>query len=181
MGSKRAKPKKPEAIQPATQPKPEPELPVEEKTAGKKKILLIVLAILLVAVAIFALNAESLLGNLLRSQSGKATQKCQTITKVVINPGKIAISPKDPPVEMSALAYDIENVPVWQGVSYEWGISSSNTVGTLKQNNDLVTFTPLNKGTGDLFVKATNACTQTAVIGSVPVVVEPTLTPVVSP
>jgi len=153
---------------------PEVEVPIDQKqTVKKSTILIAVVAIFLVAVTIGALSVKNL--------SRKTAPQCQVISTIKINPEKIVISLEDKQLELSALAYDTENIPIWQGVSYEWGISSSNSVGTLKQNNDLVTFTPLNKGIGDLFVKATNACTQTAVIGSVPVVVEPTLTPVVSP
>ena len=165
MSVTRSKPGQTDDMQPVAQP----ELPVEQKAAGKKNTILIaVLAILLLAVVIGALNAK----NLSRNQSGKATSKCQTITKVKINPEKIAISPEDPPVELSALAYETENTPIWQGVSYDWGISSSNSVGTLKQNNDLVTFIPLKLGTGDLFVKATNVCTKTPVTGSIQVTIQ---------
>lgn len=126
----------------------------------KKLTPVLIIAILLLAVISGAFAANNLLG-------GTSLGKCQNISRVIINPGKVAISKDDLPIELSALSYDPTNTPIWTGVSYEWGISSSNSVGTLKPNNDLVTFTPLNIGTGDLFVKAKNACTKSPVIGSV--------------
>lgn len=175
MGSKRSKPKK-EIKKDVKAPVAQEELalPEDQKPARKKNTLLIaIIAIFLVAVIVGALNTMN--------QSRETAPQCQVISTIKINPEKIAISLVDKPLELSALAYDAQGSPIWQKVSYEWGISSSNSVGTFKQNNDLVTFTPLNQGTGDLFVKATNTCTQTAVIGSVPVVVEPTPTLPVSP
>jgi hypothetical protein len=182
MVSKRSKPKEnlEENVKvPVAQEMGEPQ---EQEPVEKKKNTLLIgfLAILAVILIVLALNANNLFGNL-GGKAGTEAPKCQVISTIKINPEKIAISLVDKPLELSTLAYDAQGSPIWQKVSYEWGISSSNTVGTLRQNNDLVTFTPLNKGTGDLFVKATNSCTQTPVIGSVPVVVEPTLTPPVSP
>lgn len=59
------------------------------------------------------------------------------------------------PVGISALAYDAQNKPIWSGVTYEWGVSSTGSIGSVSPiNRDVSTFTPLNPGTGDVFVIA---------------------------
>lgn len=58
-------------------------------------------------------------------------------------------------VGLSALAYDQYEWPIWSGVTYEWGISSANSVGSVSPINGTITnFTPLNPGIGDVFVIA---------------------------
>src|SRR3989344_2246437 len=58
-------------------------------------------------------------------------------------------------VGLSALAYDQNNNPIWSGVTYEWGISSSNSVGSLNPLQGTISnFTPFKTGTGDVFVIA---------------------------
>ncbi len=81
--------------------------------------------------------------------------------------------------QLSALVYDQNNKPIWSSVSYEWGISSTNSIGTLIQiNGNLATFLAQNPGSGDLWVKATfNGQT---VVKSIPVTVT-TVTPSPSP
>lgn len=56
---------------------------------------------------------------------------------------------------LSALAYDQNNLPIWNGVTYEWGVSSSNSVGSVNPIFGTITnFLPLNPGIGDVFVTA---------------------------
>ncbi len=84
----------------------------------------------------------------------RAVQWPQTLTKVNIDPGLITTSLSSAATNLSTLAYDQYNQPIVSGITYEWGISSTNTVGTLKTHDNLAEFTPLNTGTGDLYVVA---------------------------
>ncbi|MCR4263509.1 MAG: dockerin type I domain-containing protein [Candidatus Roizmanbacteria bacterium] len=58
-------------------------------------------------------------------------------------------------IGLSALAYDQDNNPIGNGVTYEWGVSSSNSIGSVHPVFGTVSnFTPLTMGTGDVFVIA---------------------------
>lgn len=70
---------------------------------------------------------------------------------------------------MSALLYDVNEDPVWSGVEYEWGMSSSNSIGTINSNHNIATFVPQNRGIGDLYVIA--RFQGESAIGSIPVCV----------
>lgn len=86
-------------------------------------------------------------------------------------------------VNMSVLAYDTNNNPIWTGVTYEWGISSTGSIGTLSQvTGAIATFIPINNGHGDIFVTARSG-SQT-INNSIPANVGPiipTSTPTPSP
>lgn len=78
-----------------------------------------------------------------------------TLTRVDINLPFITTSLDGKPVALSALAYDAQNRPMFSGVTYEWGISSTNSIGTVEPSDqNVASFTGLNPGTGDLFVTA---------------------------
>ncbi|MBI2028788.1 MAG: hypothetical protein HYT07_04230, partial [Candidatus Levybacteria bacterium] len=80
----------------------------------------------------------------------------QTLSRVEIQPASLTTRVGSPPIGFSALAYDTNNQPIWSGASYQWGISSTNSIATLSRTSgDIVTFNPLNVGIGDLFVNAT--------------------------
>jgi len=75
--------------------------------------------------------------------------------RVDINPGQVTAKVDGPSVGLSALAYGPSGEPVWDGVLYEWSMSSTNSVGTL--NSTLGTITeldPISVGYGDLHVIA---------------------------
>lgn len=95
----------------------------------------------------------------------KAVLWPQTLTRVLVAPGQITTSLSSSPTNLSALAYDQYDQPIVSGVTYEWGISSTNTVGTLNSLDNLAEFTPLNTGTGNLYVIARQSAIY--VIGSV--------------
>ena len=77
-------------------------------------------------------------------------------TRLPILPESATLQTTHPPIHFSTLLYDENNKPIWSGVTYEWGISSQNTVGTLfGVNGNIASFQPLNAGTGQLYVKAT--------------------------
>lgn len=108
------------------------------------------------------------------------------IGSVHINPEIILTDLKGENVYLSTLAFDTAGSPVWSGVRYQWGISTTNSIGILwpNSNEKLATFEPsaTNRGSGDIWVKAYDTNGQT-VIGSIPVYVgvTPTPTPTVLP
>src|SRR5690606_38584400 len=64
-------------------------------------------------------------------------------------------------LELSALAYDAVNQPIWNSIQYNWGMSSNNSVGSLMFGN-LETkrealFYAINPGEGDLWVTASDS------------------------
>lgn len=78
------------------------------------------------------------------------------LTRVRINPENPIYSLQNGKIiHLSALAYDHLGLPIFTGISYEWGISSQDSVGMLFSTAGSITsFKPLKTGTGDLFVKA---------------------------
>src|SRR3989344_1542854 len=101
------------------------------------------------------------------------------LASVHINPENIVSPLGGKNVNLSALAYDSYGNPIWSGVSYQWGISTTNTIGYLFPNTDdkLATFEPsrTTSGTADLWVTAFGLGTQ--VTHSIPVLVGVTPTP----
>jgi len=76
------------------------------------------------------------------------------IGSVSIQPSATVTSVNGDPIHLSALTYSTDFQPVWSNVEYEWGLSSTNSTGTLTTNHNIATFTPLNSGVGDLYVIA---------------------------
>ena len=61
----------------------------------------------------------------------------------------------------SALAYDTGNTPMYKDITYSWGISSSNSIGTLnKTSGNITNFYAQNIGTGSIWVIAQKENTQ---------------------
>jgi len=112
----------------------------------------------------------------------------QIPTKIYISPGKILTTYDSQPIRISAELLDQEGRPIKNGATFEWGLSSKYTVGTLIEvNQNLASFKPQNDGSGDIYVKATyeNSLVNKTLIGSIPVVVlrgdpQPTATPIAS-
>lgn len=92
---------------------------------------------------------------------------------VRINPGYISTDVKNTlDIGLSALAYDENGNPIWTGVFYEWGMSSTNSVGTISNTppgNNIATFKPLRPGVGSLYVNARYNSTNSLI--SIPVTV----------
>lgn len=79
----------------------------------------------------------------------------KVLTSVRINLSSIETTVGAQTEGLSALAYDQDNQPIWQGVSYEWGVSSASSIGILNPiYGNITNFQPLNAGTGDIFVIA---------------------------
>lgn len=88
--------------------------------------------------------------------SKATTPPPQVSAKVVIRPEQIISQPSGQPISVSALAYDPQGQPIQQGVTYEWDMSSSSSLGKIESHNDIATYYPTAAtGTGDLQVKAT--------------------------
>lgn len=78
-------------------------------------------------------------------------------SRVLISPGQIQTSsPSNPPIYLSAQAVDTSGSDLRTGVTYVWGISSTNSVGDLivQDNTAIATFIAKNTGHGDIWVKA---------------------------
>ncbi len=101
---------------------------------------------------------------------------------VNVSPGEI-ITALDKPVAMSTLAYDTNYQPIKSGVTYEWSMSSTNSIGSLDQTSGVINkITPQKLGFGEITIKATfngNSIIKTVpvhVLGSV----SPTPTPILT-
>ncbi len=145
-----------------------------------RRILFVLLVLVLLPVVVFAALNPTIF-------SPKASTALP-IAEVKINPGEIIAKPLGQEVHLSTLAYDTSGNPITAGVTYQWGMSSTNSIGTIVQeqgNGALGTFTPsANVGRGDLWVRAFAGTSQG--MGSIPVTVgttspTPTPTPISSP
>ncbi len=77
------------------------------------------------------------------------------LSSVQIQPADLKTQYNAKPIEMSALAFDFNNQPIWENVLYEWTMSSQDSVGNLtkilgKEN----IFTPTKLGFGEITVTA---------------------------
>ncbi len=127
----------------------------------KKKILLaLLLPFVIAGISLAALsvsNRSSSFDIRNRAAEPSSTPYLPLLTKVNISPGGLFYTYiGNSPTQLSALAYDQKNNPIWSGVTYDWGISSSQSIGSLSRttNSDITSFTPQNDGIGDLFVTA---------------------------
>lgn len=114
----------------------------------------------------------------------------QVLQSVEIHPSSINLSVDSKEIGMSVLAYDTLGKPIHSGVTYEWGMSSVNSVGNISPTTgDISNFQPLAAGYGELVVTARS--NGTFVQKSIPVVVSnsdgtiptliPTSTPTITP
>lgn len=77
------------------------------------------------------------------------------IARVDINPGSVESIMGGKNTQLSALAYDSSGNPITSGVSYQWSMSSINSVGTLSRTSgDITEFIPFNTGCGEITVIA---------------------------
>lgn len=101
------------------------------------------------------INAAGLLRDSWVINAGEMTATVPQISFVLIQPATLKIEMNRGAFGLSALAYDENNVPLWSGVTYEWGMSSANSVGKLGRLSGVIsTFTPLKPGKGEIYVKA---------------------------
>lgn len=144
----------------------------------KLSLAKIIVGLLIVALPLFVWVIR-------RNTDDQSKANVLPLGSVRINPEVIQTDINGPNVYLSALAYDTGGSPIWSGITYQWGISTTNSIGTLSNNpdNKLSTFTPsrTNHGRGDIFVTAFEGAAQ--VTRSIPVYVgvTPTPTPTQSP
>lgn len=162
-----------------------PNPPIEEQSSRsafhadkqpKQYMSFLFLGLLLAALFVTAFAVRK--SSQLRSKAAVA----QFIDHVLLSPGIIMTTKNAPPVELSVLAYDKNWMPIWQGVGYNWGMSTSGSVGTLALspgNDKIAVFRPLTAGVGDIFVTATNINGKG--FGSIQVFVDVTPTPTPTP
>ena len=84
---------------------------------------------------------------------------------VQINPGHITTTTTSAPVNLSAQAFTTNGIMIPSGISYEWGISSSGSIGQLTPNPSnpkLATFVPRLTGTGSIWVIARDSQSRSA-------------------
>ena len=148
----------------------------------------------LVPIAVSATPSEISWGpsvNVLSIAAGDNTNEnvlaAANVTSIEINPATISsiqiaqqtlpAATIGVPLYLSALAYDSQNNPLFNGITYQWGISSVASIGSLDPlDQNITTFTPENVGSGDIYVIATSGTQQ--VTKSVPVdVLAPVITP----
>lgn len=99
--------------------------------------------------------------------SSADTIKCMPMKKLEIHPGKIITYKNGESINISTLAYDYKDKPINNGITYKWGISSSNSIGNLMSNKDLATFIPKKVGIGNIYVYAKNNCSNRMVHKSI--------------
>lgn len=158
-------------VDPQISENPQAAEPEVKKPSTKQPFMFVILALAVIPLVLAVLNYQTIIGM-------AASIRCQPIQRVAINPGVITTTTKSLPIEMSTMAYDMNGKPITKGISYQWGISSNNSIGTVKARRDLGTFYPKNAGSGDLYVQAKNACTKVKTIGSIKVVVQSAVTAV---
>jgi len=165
-------------------PSPLPQLPerpytdvpgfTSDKNIKPAKHLPAYLPLLILLALLPLVTGAALLRQYFSSQAANSTVACsQKISTVRINPGKISAYLNNPPIPMSALAYDSLGRPIWKDVVYEWGMSSSNTIGNIIPKGQIAAFKPLNAGTGNIYTTGFY-CGQQAK-GSIPVIISPAL------
>lgn len=150
------------------------------KLSVQSRLILLILFFLTVGTLPILLNAVQT-----RTPPASKASGEQTIAKILFDPGEILTVPNAYKIELSALAYDANNQPIWSGVSYTWGISSTNSVGTLVQhadNDKLATFkSSQNVGYADIYVRAINTLGQATTSIPVFVGITPSPTPTGTP
>lgn len=128
-----------------------------------KKYLPIILLLLALPVTIIA-------GKQIQDLRNFAANESSVLGFVQINPGSLSTKVGEADTQMSALAYDPAGRPIWSDVTYEWSMSSTNSVGTLgATSGNISSFKALQPGYGDLHIIARMA--GQSVEKSVPVVV----------
>ncbi len=127
--------------------------------------------LLLAAAALFIIVPAALTTQNIVNEA-KSQPKCTPISHVEIYPGQVIAAVGSPELNLSAMAFDALGMTVIHAVKYDWGISSTGSLGRLKGKHDLATFAPSGPGTGDLYVRASNSCTKDGIVGSVKVIVQ---------
>lgn len=110
----------------------------------------------MIAVAMLTISLPTTLVLLNEQQDLRQRASGSSIARLAFEPTSITAAIDDKEIRLSVLAYGANNEPIGDNVFYEWGISSTGSVGTLSEiSGSIATFIPKNIGTGDIFVTAT--------------------------
>lgn len=135
-----------------------------------KELILRLRKYLPIIILLLALPVTIVAGKQIQDLRNFAANEIQVLGFVQVNPGSLNTKVGDADTQMSALAYDPAGRPIWSGVTYEWSMSSTNSVGTLgATSGNISSFKPLQAGYGDLHVIA--RLESESVDKSIPVVV----------
>lgn len=108
-----------------------------------------------ILIVLLALPITIIAGKQIQDLRNFASNTPSVLGFVAVNPGSLSTKVGDKDTAMSALAYDPAGRPIWSGVTYEWSMSSTNSVGTLgATSGNISSFQPLHMGYGDLHVIA---------------------------
>jgi hypothetical protein len=93
-------------------------------------------------------------GNILASEN--------ILTSVRVNPASFKSLNIGDEINVSAIGINQHGVPIYSGVTYEWGISSSGSVAQIMSDQDgkIALLKIIGEGQGDLFVIARNGTQQ---------------------
>ena len=84
-----------------------------------------------IIIILLALPVTIVAGRQIQDLRNFAANETQVLGFVQVNPGSLSTKVGDSDTQMSALAYDPAGRPIWADVTYEWSMSSINSVGTL--------------------------------------------------
>ncbi len=109
-----------------------------------------------IIIALIVLSIPATLFLISQSQDTRQRAASIPISKIVFSPGGFATKPGTY-IAMSVLAYDSQGNPITNDVQYQWGMSSTGTVGSLiSVSGNIATFEAKNLGHGDIYVTAAN-------------------------
>jgi hypothetical protein len=147
----------PPANPPIIQETPATEVPhfITHKPQHHKNRIKLFLPLIILAAFLPIATGAVLLRQSLSGEAALSILGCRVKpASVRIHPGQVQTTIGSPPVSFSALAYDKEGRPIWSGVTYEWGMSSTASIGNLIPSGNLATFIAQNPGQGDVFAVA---------------------------
>ena len=123
-----------------------------------------------IIIILLALPVTIVAGRQIQDLRNFAANETQVLGFVQVNLGSLSTKIGDSDTQMSALAYDPAGRPIWADVTYEWSMSSINSVGTLgATSGNISSFKPLQLGYGDLHIIARMG--PASVEKSIPVIV----------
>jgi hypothetical protein len=147
---------------------------LSENPRRTKFIAILALAIAIPLTTIAALTTQNLQQHAAFDQKGK-DKITQTLSRVEISlfrcSNQVAVNRE---CQISALAYDSVNKPIYKNVDYTWGISSVNSIGTLgRTRGNIAGFYAKTIGVGDIWVIAQQGDTQVQKSITIEVIAKP--------
>ena len=104
---------------------------------------------------VLAAGVIMILPNKFKDEATVQTRAAEpVIASLAFNPQGFAATLSTKEVNLSVLAYDQNGSPIYSGVTYEWGISSTGGIGSVVGRGSIASFYPKAFGVGDIFVTA---------------------------